>query len=150
MFTASKNSIPESLRESMRRSAVQRKEAIVRVERQGIHRTNNGGEVLMKLRSGFVSNSSSSSFVIKKANLWGNDEEQIRLIKEHIEISKQLAKISPILSQAGKDELSDYDKWGIIETDETIQGHTIMDNFDMEWYLVNVVQVAFDDIEWER
>ena len=43
----------------------------------------------MKLRTGFVTNSSSSSFTIAKSNLTA---DQIDKIKNHIEAAKELAK----------------------------------------------------------
>lgn len=45
----------------------------------------------MKLRTGFVTNSSSSSFTIAKSNLTA---DQIDKIKNHIEAAKELVMIS--------------------------------------------------------
>ena len=70
----------------------------------------------MKIRTGFVSNSSSSSFVIKKANV---TLEQIDSIYAHKDIA-------------------DYNEWTIRETKDTIGDVTDMDNFDMYEYLIGI------------
>ena len=71
----------------------------------------------MKTRYGFVSNSSSCSFVIKKYYLspW-----QIEQIKNHATCGIEYA---------------DTDHWEITETDDTISGDTIMDNFNLLSYM---------------
>ena len=87
----------------------------------------------MKLRTGFVTNSSSSSFTIAKSNLTA---DQIEKIKNHIEVTKEL-------------EMSTfYDEWTIRENKYDIQGYTLMDNFDMEKFLL-LIGVDRNDIEWE-
>lgn len=89
----------------------------------------------MKIRQGFVSNSSSSSFVIKKKYL---TKEQIEKIKNHI-------------SEAGKEKYDDYDfifdAWDITETLKKIKGYTYMDNFNMEEFL-SEIDVRRKHIEW--
>jgi len=77
----------------------------------------------MKIRNGFVSNSSSSSFVIQKNNL---TVKQIEMIKNHSEEAKKIGM--------------DYcdDTWDIVETENTIEGFTFMDNFDMCNYLSKI------------
>lgn len=80
----------------------------------------------MKTRSGFVSNSSSSSFIIKKEDI---SELQVALIKMH-------------------DQFADPgDEWEITEDEEYIKGSTWMDNFDMDYYLSNL-NIDPADIEW--
>ena len=74
----------------------------------------------MKIRTGFVSNSSSSSFVVKKVDL---TELQICKIKNHLQESG-------IDSKSGLD-----DEWVIEENEYEIIGHTFMDNFDMDEFL---------------
>jgi len=76
----------------------------------------------MKTREGFVSNSSTSSFVLKKADV---TEEQLEAIRKHDQ------------SQAFKDcrWSSAGDAWTILEDDECLMGYTWMDNFDMAEYM---------------
>jgi len=76
----------------------------------------------MKTREGFVSNSSSSSFVLKKTDV---TEEQLEAIRNHAQ------------SQQFKDcgYASAGDEWTILEDDEGMMGYTWMDNFDMAEYM---------------
>ena len=91
----------------------------------------------MKIRKGFVSNSSSSSFVIMKNNI---TEVQIALIKEHF-------TIYPTLGITFDYEMDMYDKWSIDESEDTIGGWTSMDNFCMGEFLEKI-GVNKDDIDW--
>ena len=79
----------------------------------------------MKIRNGFVSNSSSSSFIVNKVHL---SDFQVWLIKNHIEAAKTL----PGLGQ------SYLEAWEIEETDSSITGHTTMTNFDMGQFMRNI------------
>jgi hypothetical protein len=89
----------------------------------------------MKIRNGFVSNSSSSSFVINKENL---SPKQIKKIKCHeIDVTKESGK------------LDSWNKWEITEDKNTISGTTHMDNFDMEAFLERI-GVNSEDIEWNH
>ena len=74
----------------------------------------------MKIRNGFVSNSSSSSFVVSKNDITAM---QLTLIKNH---SKEGAKYGIQYPE---------DEWSIYETDESLEGYTSMDNFDMESFM---------------
>lgn len=87
----------------------------------------------MKLRIGFVTNSSSSSFTIAKSDL---TDDQIEKIKNHIKVAKEL------------EMETFYDEWYIRETKYEIHGYTLMDNFDMEKFLL-LIGVAREDVEWE-
>lgn len=80
----------------------------------------------MKNRHGFVSNSSSASFVVPKSKL-SYEEGKILLGANHTEKMR--------------------DDWFIEETGETIEGWTDMDNYELEEYLK---KVGFDvsKIEW--
>jgi hypothetical protein len=87
----------------------------------------------MKNRHGFVSNSSSSSFVIRKEDI---SEKQIRMISNHVEESEDML-----------DMYSD-DGWGIEEDEFIIKGSTSMDNFDMSEFL-NRIGVPNSVIKWD-
>jgi len=89
----------------------------------------------MMRRVGFVSNSSSSSFVIKKKDLTS------------IQIQK-------IIDYYEENNLSEEEKltrcphtWDISETSDEISGSTIIDNFDMDEYLEKI-GVASNHIKW--
>jgi len=74
--------------------------------------------VEMKKRDGFVSNSSSSSFIVNKHYI---SMYQMDLIRAH------------------KDKVhADYDVWNIDDLGDVIRFSTGMDNFDMEGYLVEI------------
>jgi hypothetical protein len=79
----------------------------------------------MKLRNGFVSNSSSSSFVLNKSLL---SQEQIESIWKHIELGKKL----------NIEFTEDRNSWNISETIDTIDGYTLMNNFDMEEFFEKI------------
>lgn len=95
----------------------------------------------MKIRNGFVSNSSSSSFVINKKWL---SPHQLELIHKHI------AKGKRVLWEQHDYAVDESDAWEISETDTTISGDTSMDNFDMEFYLREIVKVDMSKIEFEH
>jgi len=82
----------------------------------------------MKSRTGFVSNSSSSSFIIPKYWL---SEHQMDQIRRHEEI-----KNIPAL-----------DGWNISEDEVDIRGYTSMDNFDMRQFLEDI-GVNMDKVRW--
>lgn len=82
----------------------------------------------MKTRHGFVSNSSSSSFVVKEKHL--NDLQKLMIIN-HIEFSELFSK----LDSSYKNYNSQGDKWNIEIKDGEIRGFTYMDNFSMGKFL---------------
>jgi hypothetical protein len=80
----------------------------------------------MKIRNGFVSNSSSSSFVINKRFLSSHQIEQIY----------------------AHQELAEDNNWIIKEDDFEISGWTFMDNFNMSEYLEKIgINMKF--VEWD-
>ena len=89
----------------------------------------------MKLRIGFVTNSSSSSFTIAKSDL--TDEHELQKIKNYFEVTKKVG-------------MNDFDDlWDIDETNFNINGFTCMNNGDMLKFL-RLIGVDRDNIEWEE
>lgn len=78
----------------------------------------------MQLRHGFVSNSSSSSFIIRKDQLTAH---QIQQIMDHATVGEAMG-----LDYAGSDS------WSIDVTDTEVRGWTSMDNFDMRDFLIRI------------
>lgn len=94
----------------------------------------------MKKRQGFVSNSSSSSFVINRYYL---SDAQIDKIKEH-------GIINELDQEAeARGEYSFSDEWTITINEKTVKGSTYMDNFDMYEFLTEEVGVPKDRITWD-
>ena len=88
----------------------------------------------MKYRLDFVTNSSSSSFIISKKYL---DKDQIKAIYLHSELGEKLG--------------IDYykDSWSIDENETFISGYTYMDNFDFYEFLEQI-DVDMDKVEWDE
>jgi hypothetical protein len=83
---------------------------------------------------GFISNSSSSSFIISKQCLNGL---QIDAIKNHT--------TNLYFKRSGCDK---YDAWSISEDDLFIYGSTSMDNFDMREFL-SMIGVDLKIVKWD-
>ena len=85
----------------------------------------------MKQRKGFVSNSSSSSFVIHRSDL---TRLQLVAIRHHTTVARWFCM--------------DYcdDAWRIEEGDVEISGFTFMDNFNMSEFLD---EIGVTKVKWE-
>ena len=81
----------------------------------------------MKFRTGFVSNSSSCAFIVKKRYL---SLDQIDKIKNHIDYA---SNNFPQIENA-----NEHETWAIEETDKQIKMYTSMDNFDMYDFLIAI------------
>lgn len=88
----------------------------------------------MKVRQDFVTNSSSSSFVISKRHL---DDDQILAINEHISLGKKM----------GMYNCCSNHKWDIDENDKYIGGYTYQDNFSMYDFL-DKIGVNSETVHW--
>ena len=94
----------------------------------------------MKIRNGYVSNSSSSSFVIPLDML---TEGKIDSIFNHMEEAKKHKDYYDFGT------VDDYDAWSITQDEHYIQGYTIMDNFDMGTFLLDYLKIPGNVVKWD-
>lgn len=83
----------------------------------------------MKIRTCFVANSSSASFIVMKNNL---SQQQIQMIHDHESCGREYA---------------DTDPWIVRDTGDVLLLSTSMDNFDMESYLLEEVGLSEEQFE---
>lgn len=89
----------------------------------------------MKFRTDYVTNSSSSSFIISKKYL---DGDQLQAIRKHIQLSEIMNK-----------DFGWNDRWSIEENSKYISGYTSMDNFDMNSFF-DFIEVPATVVMWDE
>lgn len=95
----------------------------------------------MKIRNGFVSNSSSSSFIILLSVL---NDLQKEMIYDHIYLGKEID--NELKEKGNQTRYVYYDEWFIEEDELSLWAHTSMDNFDLEGFLIEEVGITKKDI----
>lgn len=110
----------------------------------------------MKIRNGFVSNSSSSSFVLFKAAISDEQKDMIlncgTWIDTFIKLEEQDEDYfdDEYLPGDLKDKFEYYnsDPWRLVEFDDYIFGETSMDNFSMSDYL-DYIKIEDKYLKWD-
>lgn len=97
----------------------------------------------MKIRNGFVSNSSSSSFVVKKADLTAN---QIWAILNYADVYDWFCNVSNMHKDPYFD--GEAEEWTTFVYADEIRGDTFLDNFDMKGFM-KVIGVDINKVEFD-
>lgn len=88
----------------------------------------------MKVRAGFVSNSSSSSFVVRREDI---NAKQLYQIIHHEELAESFGLYC-----------SDGSSWSIEDDlSEVVKGSTWMDNFNMRAFM-DCIGIDMDKVKW--
>ena len=95
----------------------------------------------MKIRNGFVSNSSASSFIILLNIL---TDKQKQMIYNHIQIGQSVDKIRKDEGLAPLYEY--YEDWNVKEDDFSLWCSTSMDNFDLMLFAVREANISEKDM----
>ena len=96
----------------------------------------------MKIRNGFVSNSSSSSFIILLEDI---TNEQKDMIYDHINVAIEYDE--KLLREGKNMEYEYYDQyWNISEDDISLCCTTSMDNLDLQSLITDVIKVDYNKL----
>jgi len=103
----------------------------------------------MKYRNGFVSNSSSSSFVILKDSISNKQKDMIFNVEQWVDFFIKLDEENDNRDNL-KEKFSYYDEdpWRIVEYEDFIFGETSMDNFNIGDFL-DYIKVDRNYIKWD-